>query len=166
MEWITWKQNGLEYLRKYKYILLILLVGIFMMALPEGEKDSGAVVVQAEESVPDLQQELAQILSRVAGAGKVEVLLTEVSGAETLYQTDDDSSSSDSARDLRRNTVLITKASHEEAGLVRQIIPPTYQGAIVLCQGAEDARVRLAMVNAVMSVTGLGSDKISVLKMK
>lgn len=166
MEWMTWKQEAGTFLKKYKFLFLVLLAGIMLMAFPDGRQEVKTPEPQMEQLQPSLQQDLAQILSKVAGAGRVEVLLTEAAGAETLYQTDDDSSSSDSSRELRRDTVLVTNASREENGLVRQIIPPTYQGAVVLCQGAEDARVRLAMVSAVMSVTGLSSDKISVLKMK
>ena len=39
-------------------------------------------------------------------------------------------------------------------------------GAIVVCQGGDNATVRLAIIEAVSNVTGLGADKISVLKMK
>lgn len=163
MEWI--KQNGLETIKKYRFLLLILLLGMVLMALPEGKREEEAPP-PAQTAVAGLQQELAEILSRVAGAGKVEVLLTEAAGAQTLYQTDEDSSQTESVREKRTQTVLITDADRTEGGLVRQVIPPKYQGAVVLCQGAEDARVRLALVGAVKSVTGLSSDKISVLKMK
>lgn len=40
------------------------------------------------------------------------------------------------------------------------------EGAVVLCTGAEDAAVRLGVTNAVSAYTGLGSDKIRVIKMK
>lgn len=165
MEWVTWKQDAGTFLRKYKFIFLVLLIGVFLMALPQGKQEEKNNALP-EQVQPSLQQELAQILSHVAGAGRVEVLLTEAAGAETLYQTDDDTSSRDNTRDLRQDTVLVTNASRGETGLIRQILPPKYEGAVILCQGAEDARVRLAMVSAVMSVTGLSSDKISVLKMK
>ena len=39
-------------------------------------------------------------------------------------------------------------------------------GAVVVCQGADDAQVRLNVTNAVAAYTGLGSDKITVMKMK
>ena len=39
-------------------------------------------------------------------------------------------------------------------------------GAVVVCDGAELATVRLDVTNAVIAYTGLGSDKISVMKMK
>ena len=49
---------------------------------------------------------------------------------------------------------------------MRKTLYPVYQGAVVVCEGAERAAVRLAIVEAVSSLTGLGSDKISVIKMK
>ena len=49
---------------------------------------------------------------------------------------------------------------------MRQVNPPTYLGAIIICEGADDANIRLAVVDAVSKVTGLGANRISVLKMK
>lgn len=166
MDWVTWKQSGITHLQKYKYVLLILLLGIFLMVLPEGKASEPPAAQPQETAQLSLQESLTQILSRVEGAGRVEVLLTEAAGPRSIYQTDEDASRSGDSEDIRRDTVLVTDASREEGGLVQQVLPPTYQGAIVLCQGADDARVRLAIAQAVMSVTGLRSDKITVLKMK
>ena len=38
-------------------------------------------------------------------------------------------------------------------------------GVVVVCRGAEDAKVRLDIIRAIGSYTGFGSDKITVLKM-
>ena len=43
---------------------------------------------------------------------------------------------------------------------------PLYQGAVVVCQGAGKASVRLAVTEAIAALTGLTSDKISVVKWK
>lgn len=40
------------------------------------------------------------------------------------------------------------------------------EGAVVVCAGADSARVQLEVTNAVSAYTGLGSDKIRVIKMK
>ena len=40
------------------------------------------------------------------------------------------------------------------------------EGAVVICTGAEQSAVRLSVTNAVSAYTGLGSDKIRVIKMK
>ena len=50
--------------------------------------------------------------------------------------------------------------------MVRTIVPPVYLGAIIVCQGGDSPAVRLAVVEAVSNVTGIGSDRITVEKMK
>ncbi len=40
------------------------------------------------------------------------------------------------------------------------------EGAVVICRGADESAVRLCVTNAVSAYTGLGSDKIRVIKMK
>lgn len=162
MDWVAVGSQGLQALKKYRYVALVLLIGLILMALPEKQdtpEDTPASPVREETG---LQEELAQILSKIKGAGKVEVLLTEYSGSETVYQTDLDQSDTD----LRRDTVLISDANRGETGLVRQVNPPVYQGALIVCQGGDSPSVKLAIVNAVKSVTGLSSNQITVVKMK
>ena len=88
------------------------------------------------------------------------MLLTEASGCDTIYQVDENRNQSN------LDTVIVTNGQREEIGLIKQIIPPEYRGAVVVCQGADHAAVRLTVVEAVRSVTGLSSDNITVLKMK
>ena len=42
---------------------------------------------------------------------------------------------------------------------------PTFRGAVVLCDGAGQSGVRLAVTDAVGAVCGLGADRISVIQM-
>ena len=166
MDWVAWKNTMVEFAKKYRYVLLVVLVGLVLLVLPEEKEPvKQPESIQTEEK-RNLQEDLAAILSQVAGAGKVEVLLTQATGEETIYQTDEDLSTGESTSDIRSDTVLVTGTDRSETGLVRQVNPPTYQGAIVLCQGADSAQVKLSIVEAVMSVTGLRSDCITVLKMK
>lgn len=150
--------NILPLLKKYRYALLVLAVGLVLMMLPSGSQEKETVTQNAVVQEPELSQTLSEILSQIDGAGKVAVLLTPASGEETLYQTNENGDD--------RDTVIITDSSRNEFGLVRQVNPPVYQGAIVICQGGDKPAVRLAIVDAVSKVTGLGADRISVLKMK
>lgn len=161
MDWIAEKKIFLQYSKKIGCGLLILLVGICFMLLPESkEPEKPASVLQEEQT--NLETSLAEILSLVSGAGKVKVLLTQSEGEQTIYQLDEQIDTND----IRRDTVRITNADRNETGLVRQINPPIYLGAIILCQGADNANIRLALMEAVMSATGLTSDRITILKMK
>lgn len=152
----------LAFLGKYKFAILILMLGLLLMAIP-GRTESTVTVQETQpEPEKDIAQELSRILSQIQGAGKVEVLLTLEAGEETLYQYDENLS--DSAQN--RDTVTVTDGQRGQTGLVRQVLPATYRGAVVVCQGADDPRIRLAIVEAVSMATGLGADRISVLKMK
>ena len=164
MDWVTLRSRGKELVRKYRYVLLVVLAGLFLMALPDGKnaKATPEPAAAETESRQDLQTELEEILSQIQGAGRVRVLLTQREGERTVYQTDEDSTSSG----IRSDTVLLNGSDRSQTGLVQQVNPPTYLGAVIVCQGADSASVRLAIVEAVGSVTGLSTDKITVLKMK
>lgn len=151
------------FLKKYRYAALILCLGLLLMAFPVRKSPKPAVPepVHPVQEV-SMQQKLADILSRIRGAGQVQVLLTVAKGERIVYQTDNTHSREDDSS----HTVLVTDASHAEGGLITQTIPPEYQGAIVVCQGADDPSVRLAITEAVSKVTGLGADRIAIMKMK
>lgn len=162
MEWTTELKTILGSGKRYLILGAAVLAGLLLMCIPEEKEVIQTETVVQEETDPKLQDALAAILSKISGAGDVEVLLTEASGQQTIYQTDENRTENT----VRRDSVLITNAQREETGLIRQVNPPTYQGAIILCQGADSASVKLAVTEAVKSVTGLTSDRITVLKMK
>lgn len=168
MDWIGYTNAGISFLKKYRYAILVIIAGILILIVPGTDQVEEATDPSDREHTvqPALDASLANILGLIDGAGKVEVLLTQQKGEETIYQTDEDSSSGERTADHRTDTVLITGESRLETGLIKQINPPVYKGAIIVCQGAGDPKVRLSVVEAVMRVTGLTSDKITVLKMK
>ena len=159
-------QKIIDFVRKYRFVVLILLVGIGLMLIPLGNDDRSGT---AEETItpkqPDITEELCQILSRIDGAGEVSVMLTIRTGISTVYQADESTTSGESGSS-KQDTVIVTDENRVETGLVQHIVYPEYRGAIIVCQGADNAVVRLNIMEAVSRITGLGMDKISVLKMK
>lgn len=159
------RDKTLVYIKKYRHVILILLLGVGLMLLPSGqeEKKMEEEIIQEQ---PELSSQLEQILSQVRGAGEVKVLLTCAEGAQTVYQTDVHSTSGENDLSEQSQTVLVSDGDRGEKGLIKQIIPQTYLGAVILCRGADTPSVRLAIIEAVADVTGLGTDRVSVLKMK
>lgn len=166
MDWGNVKDTAVRWLRKYRMALLVLGAGIFLMAIPQREEKQELPEPETVENTQTMEQRLEEILTCIAGAGRVRVLLTERTGESILYQTDEDSQTGADSASTRTGTVVISGSDRGEQGLVRQINPPAYLGAVVVCQGGEDPSVRLAIVEAVANATGLGTDRISVLKMK
>lgn len=155
-------EGVIEKLKQYRYGILILLLGIGLMLLPSQSHDiQRDPKIQKDETV-SISESLEQILGQIQGVGRVKVMLTQSAGEVTIYQEDIDHSGDS----VREDTVLVSGESRQETGLVRQVIPPKYQGAVVVCQGGDRPAVRLAIVDAVAAVTGLTADKITVLKMK
>ena len=162
------KKKALEFVRKHKYALLVVAIGLALMCIPLGGNDKAEAQTQAQVQTTDveaMEQKLEDILSRLEGAGKVQVLLTTAASELTVYQEDTDLSGG-GADTSRYDTVIIKDDQGNETGLIRQIIGAKYQGAIIVCQGAGKAAVKLAIVEAVSRATGLRADQICVLKMK
>lgn len=168
MDLASLRTKSIDFIKKYRYVALVLMIGLVLMALPTSREEDTMTHTAPEETQEEISvnEALAQILSKIEGAGNVQVLLTVASGEETVYQTDDNISVSEDTSTTQIDTVTVTDADRNQTGLVKQINPPTYQGAVIVCQGADSAVVRLAIVDAVSKVTGLSSDRISVLKMK
>lgn len=166
MDWIKSAEGIKEVLSKYKFVLLILCVGILLMTIPGKESEENHTpVVETRVAQDDIEAELTDILGQIQGVGKVRVMITEAAKAETIYQTDYDRSQSADTETNRSETVIISQSGSEQ-GLVKTVTPPVYLGAIIVCQGGADPKVQLAVTQAVAAITGIGTDHITVLKMK
>ncbi len=153
----TW-QNWTRQFGKYRYVLLVFLVGLLLLLLPERKRtdpvtESAAETAQAVPagfSVEREEQRLGRVLSGIRGAGDCSVLLAVDATEKTELARDGE------------NTVVLSGGSGRESTVTVQSEYPTYLGAVVVCTGAGDVRVRYDVLNAVMSYTGLTSDEISI----
>ena len=171
------KQLG-QRIGRFKYPLLILLLGLVLVAIPTREKTQPQQTVEtapaaSEEEHDDLEQletKLSRLLSSMEGAGRVEVILRYASGPRTVYQTDSTQEVTTDAEGkttaVTVETVLAAAGSSTESPLTVQTMSPDFQGAVVAAEGADNAAVKLNLVNAVSSLTGLGAGDITVIKLK
>ncbi len=168
------KQRLSTLVSRYKYILLMILVGAGLMLFPSGgkEADHAAIQSQTEESsysLNETQQHMEKILSRIDGVGRAEVMLTVSSGSQFIYQEDQEVSYSGTANapedyTSQTGTVLLDRGSIGQEALQTQEIYPPYVGALVVCDGAGNSGTTLKVKEAVSVLTGLGADRISVVK--
>lgn len=163
----AWLQTVLGKAARFKYALLILLLGVVLLLLPQKTGETTAEPTSAPaETEASLEAELEAVLSQVEGAGRVRVLLTMSTGTAYEYQTDVETRSDSDGSEVSRKTVLASAGSGVDNAVTVRTTYPTYKGALVVCEGADSASVRLSIIQAVSSLTGLGSDKITVIKMK
>lgn len=159
-------QRAKATLERFRLPLLILTLGGILLLLPSGGTGKAAQDAQspAQQTQPedDMRQALSRLLSSMEGVGRVELLLTTTGSDETFYQTDVRRSGETS----EETTVFSANQSAQKTPVVTKTKKASYAGAVVVCDGADSAVVRLRIVQAVSALTGLGSDKISVIKMK
>jgi len=162
-----WQENLRTLFDRYKFVLLVVLIGIAFMLLPGTKSEIESEKVETNhETETSTETLLESILTKIDGAGRVEVMLSVAKGAKTEYQVNSSQSESDSNSNIQTDTVIVADSDRGENGLILQVTPATYLGAIIVCDGADSPRVMLDIVDAVSKVTGLGADRISVLKMK
>ena len=162
--------NGLQHakavLERFRLPLLILALGALLLLLPSGGTGKAAQdtqpQVQQTQPEDDMRQALSRLLSSMEGVGRVELLLTTTGSDEVVYQTDVRRSGETS----EETTVFSANQSAQKTPVVTKTKKASYAGAVVVCDGADSAVVQLRIVQAVSALTGLGSDKISVIKMK
>ena len=160
-------REALEQLwKKYRLVLLIVLAGLLLMLLPGGSDQETEEVRQEREtfSLVESERRMEAILSRFEGTGKLQLMLTLKSGSQLYLAEDTDESADGEEVQVQRETVTLHRGSGYEDVVVTRQIYPMYQGALVVCQGADKAAVRLAVIEAVAALTGLSSDKITVVK--
>lgn len=162
-------KNYMEIIKKYRYVFLVIIIGILILTLPipkSTKRTEQSHQSELNEMEQGLEERLSAVLCLVEGAGEVRVIISVAAGEEVVYQTNRNQNTSDNSNSIKDDTVMVTSADRSTTGLVKQIIPEVFKGAVVLCAGADDPVVRLCIVEAVSKLTGLGANQIAVLKLK
>ena len=161
-------------IRRYQYVWVVLLVGVLLLAAGGGARDAPAVGAQADRiaaagsfDLDAFEARLQDSLTRIQGAGAVELILSLEESGETVYASNVRHSQSDGASGSYESSLsTVSDGSYGEQPIQIQQHCPTFRGAVVLCQGAGSDQVRLAVTQAVSAVCGLGADRISVIQMR
>ena len=165
---------------KYQYVILAAAVGLCLLAWPSDRKKSEEPTSETlpAAELPDtaeMESRLTVLLSRVDGVGRVEVMLSLAGDVEYIYaeeythaeeETDEENGASSASVQESTKYTTVRLGTGDETPVLLTRRYPAYQGAAVVCDGADQAGVRLKIINAVSALTGLGSDSITVMKMK
>ena len=174
-QWKVWlcaaQQKIVPLAVKYRAVLIVLLAGVLLLASGgRGAKEEAvASDTSAEPSALDLaafEQALCDKLAAVDGVGRVELMLSLEESGEAVYAVNTRQTTGvDSSQSYESDLTILSDGSYGEKPVTVKNLLPTFRGAVVLCDGADNAQVRLAVTQAVSTVCGIGSDKVTVLKM-
>ena len=154
-----------ELWKKYKFVLLAVLVGIILMLLPVSSQtketeENKSQIPQESFDLAAMEQRMEEVLGKIDGVGKLRLMLTLQSGTRLTLAED---TQRDQDR-TQREIVTLNRGSGNQEIVITNRFYPVYQGAVVVCQGADSSAVRLAITETVQALTGLPSDRIRVAK--
>lgn len=152
-------------LKSYQYVLLVLAVGAALMLLPAGGGEERSETPEPEGGaaqtfdLDSFEEKLERTLSKIEGAGETKVVLTLDSGSRQVLARDQER---DSNGGSTSNVVTVGRGSGSQEVAVVQTVAPQFRGALVVCPGGNDPQTRLALLQAVSALTGLGADRVSI----
>lgn len=134
--------------------------------------------VESVETSGDTEKSIKQILSKINGVGKVEVLITysESSQVVAMYNEKNNESQtkeedkSGGTRTIQENTtdkeIVYKEENGKKVPVTEKMVMPKMEGALIVAEGANNAEVKTNIIQAVEALTGLATHKIQVLEMK
>lgn len=164
------RERILPVLKKYRAVLAVLLAGVLLLTSGHSGNTEQVQTASADTTVSqsfdlnDFQQELQARLAAISGAGRVELMLSLDQTEESVYAVNTRQTSGSDSRES--DVSVVSNGSCGETPVTVKRVLPVFRGAVVLCDGADDASVRLSVTQAVSTVCGIGADKVTVLKMQ
>ena len=172
------KNPGLVYLVYAAVGVFAVLLYLLGSRIDCAKQDSVGMgtVPTASDSRDALERRLIEVLSKIRGAGKVDVLVTYETNGEivtaTVRQTDEDvkdasgtsgNQTSRTTREVTEPATVETADGHTPIVLVEK--EPTVRGVVVVAEGAADFSVREKLQAAVQAATGIPISHIEVFEM-
>lgn len=164
--------------KKYRYLIFVIVAGLVVLLIPSAEsKEKDIETLQGEEvfDLENFEKRVEDVLSNGEGIGRVKVVLTIKSGMEHVYaeemksntrQQQENGEITDVDEDSDRKPSVLSKSNGGEEAVVIKNIYPEFLGAAVVCDGADNPEVKLYIIDVISSLTGVSSDRITVIKMK
>ena len=160
--------------------LMVILVLVIMIPVPEKraqEEVSGKEnkVNSLEGQGDSLEKQLQAILQKIAGVGKVEVLITYEDKGRVIVEKDElVSEELVQEADSGGGTRTTTTSKNEEKAVygnsenpyVVQELSPKVKGVLVVAEGGGNLSVKKQIQETIEALFGLDTHKISIMKME
>ena len=159
-------------------MIVILAIYFANAGAPANQEPAGSGAKPVSETVSgSIEEKLQDTLSKIEGAGQVQVMITYESSSEivpaisvdTQTSTTTDESEDGTSKTNTENTqseIVTVNGSEGGNALVLKEKSPPVKGVIVVAQGADDIRVKLSLLSAVETILNISPDQVDVYKME
>lgn len=159
--------------KKLAFIIILGLCGIILICISEvsntktvsDEVETQSNAADETEYVEKLEERLTDIISSIEYAGQVKVMVTLKGSNENVYAVNENIKNDENSNNYSNNYVIIDNKNIKE-GIRIKVLEPEIRGVAVVCTGGDNPQVVEQITKAVTTVLGIGSNKVSVSKMK
>ena len=179
---MVWLDKIKKTISNNKRVLILALLGILGISLlgiseivPKGhiqqakhDEEFIQSSVQTDAYCQTLEKKLETILSEIENVGRVKVLLTLESSDEKIYATDKKTNSkhTDTSTEKTMDSKYVRDSKNTGEGMILKTNAPKIKGAVIVCDGGNNSAVVQYITAAVSAALGIGSNAVTVLKMK
>lgn len=160
-------------------LLLVLGIAFLLMGqsfFPDTQEEPIAIKVTEENPYAEkmaLESQVAEILSKVEGAGTVQVMITyrdngifEVAREENLETSQSTSSGTTENTTKSESTILLTEDTNGATSpFLLQSTEPTVEGVVIVAEGGGNAIVSQSLFTAAQALFDVPAHKIAILQM-
>ena len=151
------KKVIVEHLIIFFAVIAVILIFASSFLDNSDSSENGSV----ESYVNQLENKLSQQLSKIQGAGKVTVIISVKGGTTTEIATEKRVTNDQNGIISEEYPVLVSGKP-----IILGEIYPEICGVIIIAKGADDVKVKIALMSAAQTFLDLTSDKIEILTMK
>lgn len=160
--------------RKMLVIAVVMIVGIILTVISSSgseseEKEQISLqtdkIFNESEYTGQLENKLEEMISLISGAGETKVIVTLECDYETVYAKDGSIEKDNDSTDEDSEYIIIDSRD-VQGGLVLKTVTPKIRGVAVVCAGGDSMYVKSAVTDLLSAVLDIGTNHISVSKLR
>lgn len=176
----------MAWMRENKKASIFILAGLLLLVLTiptgsNGKKENETIAssyeYEEEDYCKELEKQMEEILSKVDGVGKIEVMITLRNSKEQVINKDTSLNSSKNvdekegekseseALEQGEETILVN-IDGDNVPYVLKEYTPTVEGVLIIAEGGDNPNVKVALIEASTVLLNVPSHKVSILKME
>lgn len=160
------KHIGLIVAIMFLLILALILFNDFNFSSKSNStSEYSTTYTSSEEYVNSLESRLKTVLSKIKGAGNVEVMISIKSGLEFEIATNEESTSTTKGNETTTTSsskpIIITNDGQESAIIISENLPEI-TGVVIVSSGADNTFVKLNLLTATETLLNVSQNKIQI----
>ena len=146
-------------------ILLAILFGDFSFGISKKTSvatETSSTYVSSAQYALDMESKLKNLVSKIKGAGNVEVMVTLEKSAGVVLASNDQTTTNSGTTTVSVTPIMLEQNGQSSPVIIGETLPEI-QGVVIVSSGASNTTVRLNILSAVQTLLDLSESQIQIL---